>query len=74
MLLSRATLIAFASFFTVVHCSPIQAPYAVKDNHHVPRKWTRVGDAPPHAIIKLEIALKQSRFDELERHLYEGNG
>lgn len=67
-------LLSFAAVFTVVDCSPVQsrAPYSVKDSHHVPRKWVRVGEAPSHGVVNLEIALKQSRFDELERQLYEG--
>ncbi|KAA6413001.1 MAG: tripeptidyl peptidase [Lasallia pustulata] len=33
--------------------------------------WTRVGPAPADHRINLQIGLKQSQFDELERHLYE---
>ncbi|KAI4160428.1 MAG: hypothetical protein LQ342_005752 [Letrouitia transgressa] len=57
----------------LVSGSPIRSrsSYAVKESHHVPRKWSRVGEAPANGIIHLEIALKQSRFEELERHLYE---
>lgn len=74
MLFSRASVLVFAASFTSVCCSPIQSrpTYAVKDSHHVPRKWSRVSEAPPNSIVKLEIALKQSRFEELEKHLYEG--
>lgn len=50
----------------------VRSPYAVKDSHHVPRQWSNVGAAPPNHIINLQIGLKQSQFDELERHLYEG--
>ncbi|KAI4131479.1 MAG: hypothetical protein LQ338_001221 [Usnochroma carphineum] len=73
MLFSRASVLVFAASFTSVCCSPIQSrpTYAVKDSHHVPRKWSRVSEAPPNSIVKLEIALKQSRFEELEKHLYE---
>lgn len=46
--------------------------YALKDAHPVPRLWTAVGDAPGGHVLKLEIALKQSRFDELDRQLMEG--
>ncbi|PQE06032.1 tripeptidyl-peptidase 1 precursor protein [Rutstroemia sp. NJR-2017a BBW] len=45
--------------------------YAVKERHNVPRKWKRVARAPSEGIINLNIALKQSQFEELERHLYE---
>lgn len=47
--------------------------YAQKDLHYVPRQWERVADAEPDHVIDLSIGLKQSNFDELERHLYEGN-
>jgi len=51
----------------------IHSAYVVKDSHHVPRKWTRIGPAPAQHLIRLQIGLKQNRFSELERHLYEGN-
>ncbi|KAI4253479.1 MAG: hypothetical protein L6R42_007567 [Xanthoria sp. 1 TBL-2021] len=35
-------------------------------------RWTRIRPAPADHVVKLQIALKQSQFDELERHLYEG--
>jgi tripeptidyl-peptidase I len=48
-----------------------RSPYVVKDSHYVPRKWTQKGAAPAEHTIRLSIGLKQSQFDELERHLYE---
>ncbi|KAA8569851.1 hypothetical protein EYC84_002194 [Monilinia fructicola] len=45
--------------------------YAVKEKHYVPRQWKRVARAPAEGIINLNIALKQSQFDELERQLYQ---
>jgi tripeptidyl-peptidase I len=55
-------------------CSPLnsRASYAVKETHRVPRRWNVVGRATGHETINLQIGLKQSQFDELERHLYEG--
>lgn len=54
--------------------SPLQkrAGYAVKETHFVPQKWSKVGKAAEDFTIHLNIGLKQSNFDELERHLYEG--
>ncbi len=54
--------------------TPLRArtSYAVKETHHVPRRWRRVARAPEEHMIHLQIGLKQSKFDELERHLYEG--
>jgi tripeptidyl-peptidase-1 len=45
---------------------------AVKDYHPAPRAWANLGRAPGHHLIQLTIGLSQSRFSELERHLYEG--
>src|SRR5271170_853675 len=55
-----------------VLASPLRPTYAVKDTHHVPSRWLRVHRAPGDHMINLQIGLKQSQFDELERHLYEG--
>lgn len=43
--------------------------FAVKDSHHVPRRWKQVGYPEADHKIALRIGLKQSSFDELERHL-----
>ncbi|CAF9942975.1 MAG: hypothetical protein ALECFALPRED_010346 [Alectoria fallacina] len=65
--------LAFLAASTTILSSPLRSrtEYAVKDTHHVPRKWHKVGPAPAHALLNLHIGLKQSQFDELERHLYE---
>lgn len=54
--------------------SPLRArsDYQVKEHFHAPRSWSRIGRAPSEHVINLQIGLKQSRFSELERHLYEG--
>lgn len=54
--------------------SPVRArsSYAVKDIHRVPARWTNVGTPAADHMIRLTIGLKQGRFDELERHLNEG--
>lgn len=46
--------------------------YKIKERHHVPRRWTRFGPAPAKHPIQLQIGLKQGRFGDLERHLFEG--
>jgi hypothetical protein len=46
--------------------------YRVKEHHNVSPKWSRIGDAPSNHIINLQIGLRQGRFAELERHLYQG--
>lgn len=55
--------------------TPIKArtPYTVKETHTAPRKWSNSGKAPGNAMLHLQIGLKQDNFDELERHLLEGN-
>ncbi|KAF2402371.1 tripeptidyl-peptidase 1 precursor [Trichodelitschia bisporula] len=45
--------------------------YAVKEAHPLPEGWEALGPAPEDHVIKLSIAVKQGRFDELERQLYE---
>ena len=70
-----------SSLFTVlfatsgVFTTPLKPiyPYVVKDSHFVPRKWTRLGAAPAEHMIDMNIGLKQSQFDKLERELYEGD-
>ena len=54
--------------------SPVKSrtAYAVKETHRVPRKWMKMGRAPADRMLNLQIGVKQSQFDELERHLYEG--
>lgn len=46
-----------------------RSAFAVKDSHHVPKKWTHVGYPEPDHTIALRIGLKQGSFSELERHL-----
>ena len=67
LLVLVATATAFAS-----PLDHLRSSYAVKEVHHVPAKWSRVSSAPADHILNVQIALKQSQFDELERHLYEG--
>jgi tripeptidyl-peptidase I len=74
MLIARSALIVLLAVVEAAIGSPVRARslYAVKDTHYVPKKWSRVGPAPSDHVIYLQIGLKQSQFDELERHLYEG--
>jgi hypothetical protein len=69
-----ATLLSAAIAAQTVLAGPIRArtPYAVKESHHVPREWTKLDRASGDHVIHLQIGLKQGKFDELERHLYEG--
>ena len=50
---------------------PLQRRYLVKESHPVPEDFTRESDASPGHLIRLQLGLKQSQFEELERQLYE---
>lgn len=52
--------------------APNHATYELKESHPVPNKWANIGKAPSDHVINLQIAVKQSRFEELEKHLHEG--
>ena len=70
----RSVSLALLAASTTILSSPLRSrtEYAVKDTHNVPSKWLQIGPAPGHKLLNLHIGLKQSQFDELERHLYEG--
>lgn len=69
-----ASLVTALAATQVVVGSPVKARtlYAVKETHNVPRKWTKIGIPAPDHSINLKIGLKNKKFHELERHLYEG--
>lgn len=55
-------------------CKPVnkqRSAFAVKDSHHVPKRWSNVGHPEADHTIALRIGLKQASFAELERHLCE---
>jgi tripeptidyl-peptidase-1 len=54
--------------------TPIRArsPYVVKETHYAPRDWTKLDRAHENHVIQMQIGLKQGNWDELERHLNEG--
>ncbi|KAI0048692.1 tripeptidyl peptidase A [Auriscalpium vulgare] len=54
----------------IAFAAPHSAP-KIKERIHAPRDWINVGDAPSNHVVPLRIALPQSNFQELERHLYE---
>ena len=70
----HSVFLALLAASTSTLSSPLRSriEYAVKDTHRVPSKWHNVGPAPAHKLLHLHVSLKQSQFDELERHLYEG--
>jgi len=68
-----ALILALLSF-DVAFCFRLHSRHTnlLKDSHEVPVAWSRVGSAHPGILITLQIGLKQSRFDELEKQLHEG--
>ncbi|KAF2020370.1 subtilisin-like protein [Aaosphaeria arxii CBS 175.79] len=66
--LLSAALAAQASLATPLRS---RSPYSVKETHIPPHGWEKLNRAAGDRYIQLEIALKQSNFAELERHLYE---
>jgi tripeptidyl-peptidase I len=65
---------ALASCFVPAIASPIarRSDLIVKDFHQAPPAWANIGAPPTEHMLHLSIGLTQSRFSELERHLYEG--
>lgn len=72
--ITRALFCALLVSAEAVLGSPLhpRSTYAVKDTHNAPSRWTNIGAPSADHIIRLTVGLKQSRFDELERHLNEG--
>lgn len=70
--LSSLLSVAFAA--QAAFATPLKArtAYEVKEIHQAPRKWSSKGRAPSDHMLHMQIGLKQHKFDELERHLYEG--
>ena len=69
---------AFAAFlsFHIAGSTPLsqlkaRSPYAVKETHFVPRGWSDAGAPSPDHVLDLKIGLKNKRFAELEKELYE---
>ena len=73
-MLASSILLSLSIAAQAVLGTPIRArsPYAVKETHFAPRKWTPIDRAPADHMLHLQIGVKQDRFDELEKHLYEG--
>ncbi|KAI4753709.1 subtilisin-like protein [Aureobasidium sp. EXF-12344] len=45
--------------------------YGLKESHHAPDNWKRVGRASPDHKIEMHIGLRQQGFPELERQLHQ---
>jgi len=51
--------------------SPLERRYAVKEIHTVPSTFSRESAANGDQVLRMQIGLTQSRFQDLERHIYE---
>ena len=73
--LTRSLFVTLSLCVGAAVSSPVKvwSPYDLKESHYVPAKWSEFSAAPPYHVINLQIGLKQGQFEELERHLYEGN-
>jgi tripeptidyl-peptidase-1 len=72
MWMSLLLSVALLGFSTAIPLAPLRSRrYVLKETHRVPREFIWESDAPADHKIRLQIALKQDKFNELERHLYE---
>jgi hypothetical protein len=74
MQMLTSALLAAAIAAQAAFASPIRArtPYAVKETHYAPREWTKLGRSNGDRLVQLQIGLKQGKFDDLVKHLNEG--
>ncbi|KAF7792844.1 hypothetical protein EIP86_003945 [Pleurotus ostreatoroseus] len=68
-LVSACLALAFSALVKAIPSANTQ--FEVKETIIPPRGWTRQGRAPADRLIELRIAMPQSNFAQLERHLYE---
>ncbi|KAF2466926.1 subtilisin-like protein [Lindgomyces ingoldianus] len=66
-----STILFTAALLSLCAATPLQSRYVVKETHRVPHEFSREGNAPSQALIRLSVGLKQGRFHELEKQLYE---
>ena len=67
-----ALLACFQTSFVAAGPVTRRSDIVVKDYHRAPRAWANRGPAPTEHLMHLTIGITQTRFAELERHLYEG--
>lgn len=70
---ANGILLAAGLLVTLAVGKPVKqrSAFAVKDSHHVPRRWTESRRPDADHKIALRIGLKQDSFSDLERQLYE---
>ncbi|KAF2718833.1 tripeptidyl peptidase-like protein [Polychaeton citri CBS 116435] len=62
---------AFAALAAATPIVPRDYEYAVKESHPIPKRWVKVAKAPADHVLRVDIGLRQDRFEQLERELYE---
>lgn len=68
----RSSIIVSAVLLGLSYAKPtLNRRYTVKESHHVPSDFSRVGEAPGHHLMRLQVAVKQGQFEVLEKHLWE---
>lgn len=72
MLLSLTLLVFGSVVFTLVNAASLGSTYRVKDKHHVPQGWKRIGSPPPWTDFTLRIALRHGNVEALEKRLLDG--
>lgn len=76
MHIHRAALAAFLSLDLALASAIARSTsdsnlYSVKETHFVPRGWSSIGNPHPDQILDIKIGIKNKRFAELEKHLYQ---
>lgn len=64
---------AFAAYAVNAVPTDNRRSYLVKETHHAPRQWEKIERAPATHVIDLHIGVRQGKFEELEKRLFEGN-
>jgi tripeptidyl-peptidase-1 len=68
----RGSIIFSAVLLGLSYAKPtLNRRYVVKESHPVPTEFSRVGEAPGHHLMRLQIGVKQGQFEVLEKHLWE---
>lgn len=71
MLFTQAVLLLSAIGIASARPSAKRTAYSVKERHHVPRSWTKIGPASKRDTLQLAIGLKQQNEGVIEQHLME---
>jgi hypothetical protein len=67
-MLSHSRLLGLVLVAQAAYDLPVETrtPYAVKETHRVPKRWSHSGFPAPDHVIRLQIASRQQNFNVLE--------